>query len=88
LWLLALHAGRQVVSVQDFERVANSHQIEQFIESIYPTQDPKALAAAQAEQPTVDENAAVEASKEAKQDVMYLMVAVIGTLFVISGLMV
>jgi len=63
-------------------------KIEQFIESIYPSQDPKALALVKAGRaPVVDEKKAAEEA-EAKSDVFYLLLAVLGTLTVISALMI
>jgi farnesyl-diphosphate farnesyltransferase len=62
--------------------------VEQFIESIYPTQDPKALALIhKGEISPADEKKKAE-ENEAKKDVFYLLLAVLGTLFVISGIMV
>ncbi|KFZ00235.1 hypothetical protein V500_01120 [Pseudogymnoascus sp. VKM F-4518 (FW-2643)] len=59
-------------------------KIEQFIESIYPSQDPKAATLAVTE-PTKEEAAQ---KAEATTDVVYLMAAVLGTLFIISFLMI
>ncbi|OBT62167.1 hypothetical protein VE03_08378 [Pseudogymnoascus sp. 23342-1-I1] len=59
-------------------------KIEQFIESIFPSQDPKAATLAVTD-PTAEEAAQ---KTEATQDVVYLMAAVLGTLFVISFLMI
>lgn len=62
-------------------------KVEQFIESIYPTQDPKALALIhKGAVPPVDAKKAEE-DAEAKKDVFYLMIAVLGTLLFISALM-
>lgn len=63
-------------------------KVEQFIESIYPTQDPKALALLhKGEISPADEKKKAEES-EAKKDVFYLLLAVLGTLFVISAIMI
>ncbi|KAI9682005.1 MAG: bifunctional farnesyl-diphosphate farnesyltransferase/squalene synthase [Caeruleum heppii] len=60
-------------------------KIEQFIESIFPTQKPEAVALAQAGQP-VDPDKAAEAT-EAKRDMLY-MLAIVGTfLFAVTLLM-
>lgn len=64
------------------------NQVEQFIESIFPTQDPKALSLIhKGEIAPSDAKKAAEDS-EAKKDVFFLLLAVLGTLAVISGLMV
>ncbi|RFU24322.1 hypothetical protein B7463_g12012, partial [Scytalidium lignicola] len=63
-------------------------KVEQFIESIFPTQDPKALALLQkGEVPETDRKKAEEAA-ESKKDVFFLFIAVFGTLAVISIVMV
>ncbi|TVY71395.1 putative squalene synthase [Lachnellula suecica] len=66
-------------------------KIEQFIESIYPSQDPKSLTLLHADSHTalapVDEKTRAEEA-EAKKDVFYLLLAVLGTLAVISALMI
>ncbi|TAQ91105.1 hypothetical protein B7494_g518 [Chlorociboria aeruginascens] len=63
-------------------------KVEQFIESIFPSQDPKKLTLIHAGEVTVaDKKRAAEAA-EAKKDVFYLLLAVMGTLLVISALMV
>merc|ERR1711939_1155005 len=54
-------------------------KVEQFIESIFPTQDPKALSLI---------HKGEIAPSEAKKDVFFLLLAVLGTLAVISGLMI
>lgn len=59
-------------------------KIEQFIESIYPSQDPKALAAIQA----MNSKQPLSKQSESKEDVIYLIMAVLGTLFVVSLLMI
>ncbi|KAI9640371.1 bifunctional farnesyl-diphosphate farnesyltransferase/squalene synthase [Ciborinia camelliae] len=63
-------------------------KIEQFIESIFPTQDPKAIALQQAGETSVTEKKSAAEEAEAKKDVFYLMFAVLGTLLLISGLMI
>ncbi|KAK0102568.1 bifunctional farnesyl-diphosphate farnesyltransferase/squalene synthase [Cadophora gregata] len=63
-------------------------KVEQFIESIFPTQDPKALSLIhKGEIAPSDAKRAAEDS-EAKKDVFFLLLAVMGTLAVISGLMI
>ncbi|KAF4631260.1 hypothetical protein G7Y89_g6874 [Cudoniella acicularis] len=63
-------------------------KIEQFIESLYPSQDPKALALIhKGEISAADEKKKAE-DKEAKSDVFFLLIAVLGTLLVISALMI
>lgn len=62
-------------------------KIEQFIESLYPTQDPKQLALKhKGEISAVHQKAAED--KEAKSDIFFLLLAVMGTLFLISALMI
>ncbi|CAG8977280.1 hypothetical protein HYALB_00010900 [Hymenoscyphus albidus] len=66
-------------------------KIEQFIESIYPSQDPKALHLLHksADSATVAESEKNKLSqKESATDTLYLLLAVVGTLLVISGLMI
>ncbi|KAH8816474.1 isoprenoid synthase domain-containing protein [Xylogone sp. PMI_703] len=63
-------------------------KVEQFIESIFPTQDPKALSVLQkGDMPEVDRKKAEEFA-ESKKDVMFLFIAVFGTLAVISAVMI
>lgn len=62
--------------------------MEQFIESIYPTQDPKALSLLHKGQVSAADEKKKAEESEAKQDVFYLLLAVLGTLFVISAIMV
>ncbi|RKF60574.1 putative squalene synthase [Erysiphe neolycopersici] len=59
-------------------------KIEKFIESLYPTQDPKVLSCVYADEPTKD----ISQASEAKKDVFYIMLAVLGTLAVISAAMI
>ncbi|KAB8298867.1 hypothetical protein EYC80_001027 [Monilinia laxa] len=63
-------------------------KIEQFIESIFPSQDPKAIAIQQAGETTVADKKSAAEEAEAKKDVFYLLLAVLGTLFIISALMI
>ncbi|CZR55996.1 probable squalene synthetase [Phialocephala subalpina] len=63
-------------------------KVEQFIESIFPTQDPKALALIHKGEISPEQAKTKAESAEANKDVMYLMLAVFGTLLVISGLMI
>jgi len=62
-------------------------KIEQFIEAMFPTQDPKALT--QLYKGEIPDAVAKKADDDAesKRDVFYLMVAVLGTLLLISGIM-
>ncbi|PQE10467.1 squalene synthetase protein [Rutstroemia sp. NJR-2017a BBW] len=62
-------------------------KIEQFIESIFPSQDPKALALQYAGEKTALEKKSQAEEAEAKKDVFYLLIAVLGTLLVVSALM-
>lgn len=59
-------------------------KIERFIESLYPTQDPKVLSL-KYENKSAEETAE---ESEAKKDVLYIMLAVFGTLAVISAAMI
>ncbi|POS86403.1 farnesyl-diphosphate farnesyltransferase [Erysiphe pulchra] len=59
-------------------------KIEKFIESLYPTQDPKVLSRVYIDGPTKDTTQA----SEAKKDIFYIMLAVFGTLAVISAAMI
>ncbi|QSZ32169.1 hypothetical protein DSL72_001740 [Monilinia vaccinii-corymbosi] len=63
-------------------------KIEQFIESIFPSQDPKSVAVQQVGEATVTGKKSAAEEAEAKKDVFYLLLAVLGTLLVISGLMI
>ncbi|KAL9039229.1 MAG: hypothetical protein Q9214_004964 [Letrouitia sp. 1 TL-2023] len=64
-------------------------KIEQFIDSIFPAQDPKALVqAAEAAQSSPAKAEKDAEAEEARQDLMYMMVAVMGTLFTLSCLMI
>ncbi|PBP22206.1 squalene synthetase [Diplocarpon rosae] len=63
-------------------------KVEQFIESIFPSQDPKTLSLLhKGEVDATSEKKKAEDS-EAKKDIFYLLLAVLGTLFVVSGLMI
>lgn len=66
----------------------NKKKIEQFIESIYPTQDPKKLALIASNQPAVVDEKAKAEQQENNKDLMYMAFAVVGTLVLISVLMV
>lgn len=61
------------------------NKVEQFIESIFPTQDPKALGLVQGA--AKDKKAEAE-RKEAKSETFWLMFVALATLGVISTLMV
>lgn len=63
-------------------------QVEQFIESIFPTQDPKALSLLHKGEADAAAEKIQSEETEAKKDVLYLLLAVLGTLTIISGLMV
>jgi farnesyl-diphosphate farnesyltransferase len=56
-------------------------QIEQFIESIFPSQDPQAIVRQQAGEPEPVDVEKTKEMEEAKWDVIYMIVAVCGTLF-------
>ena len=79
-----MRLGKDTVMSQKYRRLTNNLQIGQFIESIYPSQDPKALASIQA----ATSKQSVSKNTESKEDVIYLIIAVLGTLFVVSLLMV
>ncbi|RKF71526.1 putative squalene synthase [Golovinomyces cichoracearum] len=59
-------------------------KIEKFIESLYPTQDPKILTLIHQDELKKE----TRAESEAKKDVFYLIIAVFGTLLVISAAMI
>ncbi|KAI9840935.1 MAG: bifunctional farnesyl-diphosphate farnesyltransferase/squalene synthase [Sclerophora amabilis] len=61
-------------------------KVEQFIESIFPSQTPKMVALEQTGESADPEQDAIEA--EAKRDMMYLMGAVLLTLLVLSAIMI
>ncbi|KAI9808826.1 MAG: bifunctional farnesyl-diphosphate farnesyltransferase/squalene synthase [Pycnora praestabilis] len=67
-------------------------KIEQFIESVFPTQSPNAIVPTPAGEPvTLSEEKALEKAKadsEAKWDMIYLLAACMGTLFLISCIMI
>lgn len=86
---ISIACGKVCVPIWLHEKlVCNIYQIEQFIESIFPSQDPKAIALQQAGETTVADKKSAAEEAEAKKDVFYLLLAVLGTLFVISALMV
>jgi len=60
--------------------------VEQFIESIYPTQDPKAIALRYKTEAAASEPK--EVVSESNKETIFLLLAVVGTLFVISAMMV
>lgn len=68
----------------------HSHsQIEQFIESIYPTQDPKALSVIHgADELDVDAQRKKAEDSQTSWEVFYLLAAVVGTLMFVGGCMV
>lgn len=59
-------------------------KIEKFIESLYPTQDSKVLSRIYTDKSTKD----IAQDSEAKKDIFYMMLAVLGTLAVISAAMI
>jgi farnesyl-diphosphate farnesyltransferase len=61
-------------------------KVEQFIESIYPSQDPKILAQLAKDGSSGAGVSAID--NEAKSDVFYVLLTVLGTLFFISAIMV
>jgi len=63
-------------------------KIEQFIESIFPTQDPKALSLLHKGEIGPEDAKKKAEAAEANKDVFYLILAVIGTLLFISALMI
>lgn len=67
---------------------SSQFQVEQFIESIFPTQDPKKLALLQKTEADVPDEIKAAEDSTTSADIFFLALAVIGTLFVISGLMV
>ena len=81
--------GKQEFPIQYLAR--STQTIEQFIESVFPSQTPEAAIARQKSQQTAKEIADKEkeaAAAEASSDVFYLMLAVFGILFVLSLTMV
>ncbi|KAL8946042.1 MAG: hypothetical protein Q9222_007508 [Ikaeria aurantiellina] len=72
-------------------------KVEQFIESIFPSQRPQALATAGATategapvqvKEKKEDAAAIQARKEAREDTMWMLIIVMGTLFVLSCIMI
>jgi len=63
-------------------------KIEQFIESIFPSQDPKALSIIHRGPVGAEEEKRAAEQSESKKDVFFMLVAVLGTLLVISLLMI
>ncbi|KAL8719972.1 MAG: hypothetical protein Q9225_003088 [Loekoesia sp. 1 TL-2023] len=67
-------------------------KVEQFIESIFPSQDPQALqrtAEAAPKQAKKEEDPKeVQAREEAKWDTIYMLIAVMGSLFILSCIMI
>ncbi|KAH6672556.1 isoprenoid synthase domain-containing protein [Halenospora varia] len=63
-------------------------KIEQFIESLYPTQDPNQLALEHKGEISAVQQKKIAEDKEAKSDVFFLLIAVMGTLFLISAFMI
>lgn len=63
-------------------------KIEQFIESIYPTQDPKAMAIQYGAELDADAKKKKEEEASSSWEVFYLLAAVLGTLFFVGGCMV
>ncbi|KAI9051918.1 hypothetical protein LZ554_004174 [Drepanopeziza brunnea f. sp. 'monogermtubi'] len=63
-------------------------KVEQFIETIFPSQDPKALSLVYKGETDPAVEKAKAAESESRKDILYLMLAVLGTLALISGLMI
>jgi len=63
-------------------------KIEQFIESIYPSQDPKALTLLQKGEVTAEVAKQKQEDAESNKDTMYLLLAVFATLLVVSSVMI
>ncbi|KAL9577359.1 MAG: hypothetical protein Q9212_006409 [Teloschistes hypoglaucus] len=67
-------------------------KVEQFIASIFPPQDPKALQRAVEAAPQLvkkeEDPATIKAREEEKWDLIYMMIAVMGTMFVLSCFMI
>ncbi|KAL8686487.1 MAG: hypothetical protein Q9218_007071 [Villophora microphyllina] len=67
-------------------------KVEQFIESVFPSQDPRALQKAAAAAPQLankeEDPATVKAREEAKWDIIYMLMVVMGTMFVLSCIMI
>lgn len=63
-------------------------KIEQFIESIFPSQDPKKLTLIAKNETLVEEANTKAANLEAKKDMVFLFIAVMGTLLFISSIMI
>ncbi|KAI9845955.1 MAG: bifunctional farnesyl-diphosphate farnesyltransferase/squalene synthase [Pleopsidium flavum] len=63
-------------------------QIEQFIESIFPSQDPQAIVRQQAGEPEPVDAEKTKEMQEAKWDMFYMIAAVGGTLFLLSCVMI
>lgn len=63
-------------------------QIEQFIESIFPSQTPQAIVPQQASEPTPVDAQKTKEMDEAKWDMIYMIIIVCGFLFVLSCIMV
>ncbi|RQM05659.1 hypothetical protein DH86_00003439, partial [Scytalidium sp. 3C] len=62
-------------------------KVEQFIESIFPTQNPEALSLLQKGDTPEEDKKKAEQASEASKDVFYLFFAVFGTLAVITLIM-
>lgn len=75
-----------------FQRICNeltNPQIEQFIESIFPSQKPGQVKSSAGKLMSPEELAKhKQAEKENMRDMVYLMIAVILTLALVSGIMV
>jgi farnesyl-diphosphate farnesyltransferase len=63
-------------------------KIEQFIESIFPSQDPKAIAQAEGKLVSAEDAEKSKSDAAARKELLYVFLAVIGTLFLISFIMV
>ncbi|KAH0565375.1 Delta(24)-sterol C-methyltransferase [Trichoglossum hirsutum] len=63
-------------------------KIEQFIESIFPSQDPKAIAQARGKPVSAEDAEKAKNDAAARKEMLYLLLAVVGTLLLISFIMV
>ncbi|KAL8965462.1 MAG: hypothetical protein Q9183_003840 [Haloplaca sp. 2 TL-2023] len=65
-------------------------KVEQFIESIFPSQDPNALqhGAAAAPEQAVEDPEMIREREEVKWDTIWMVVGTLGTLFVVSSIMI
>ena len=62
--------------------------MEQFVEQIFPSQDPKQLSLQHKGEVSPEDAKKKAAESESNKDTFFLLLAVVGTLFVISAMMV